>query len=295
MLMPRRNCDDVQTFSPYVNNSRLSAASADRRYAIGVARAFGGALLFSLPILMTMETWQLGFSMDRLRLVLLLVLIVPMLVGLAYYLGFEDSTDLLDAAVDACVALAVAAVLASLILYVFGVLHIETNVDEWIGTVGLQTVTGSIGALLAQSQFGRASQRENKRRAGGPVAEYFFMAAGALFLSTNIAPTEEVMLIAHMMTPWHTIALITVSLLVMHAFVYALEFKGQHERAADVSPWGEFTSFTVVGYLIALGISSYMCWSFGRFDGMSFAAALQISFVLAFPAAVGAAAARLVL
>jgi putative integral membrane protein (TIGR02587 family) len=278
-----------------VSSSHQSATGSDRQYAIGVARACGGALLFSLPILMTMETWQLGFHMDRLRLVLLLVINVPLLVGLAYYLGFEDSTDLLDATVDAFAALVVAATLATVILYVLGVLRTDTGANEWIGAVALQTVTGSIGALLAQSQFGRASVNDTKRRAGGSIAEYFFMAAGALFLSANIAPTEEITLIANMMTPWHTIALLVFSLLVMHAFVYALEFKGQHERTAGATLWGEFASFTVVGYLIALAISGYMCWSFGRFDGMSFAAALQMSLVLAFPAAVGAAAARLVL
>lgn len=276
-----------------MNSTHASAWRADRQYAIGVARAYGGALLFSLPIMMTMETWQLGFHMDRLRLALLLVLTVPVLVGLAYYLGFEDSTDLLDAAVDAFVALAVASSLATVLLYIFGVLRTDTSASEWIGTVSLQSVAGSIGALLAQSLLGRTS--DGKRRASGRMGEYFFMAAGALFLSANIAPTEEVMLIAHMMTPWHTIALVAVSLIVMHAFVYVLQFKGQHERAAGVTHWREFTGFTVIGYLIALAISAYICWSFGRFDGMSFAVALQISFVLAFPAAVGAAAARLVL
>lgn len=278
-----------------MSSTSQAATSTDRQYAIGVARACGGALLFSLPILMTMETWELGFYMDRLRLALLLVTNVPLLIGLAYYLGFEDSTDLLDATVDAFVAIVVAAVLATIVLYVLGVLRSDTGPNEWIGTVALQTVTGSIGALLAQSQLGRASEKNKKRREGGFVAEYFFMATGALFLSANIAPTEEIMLIAHKMTSWHTIALLAVSLLVMHAFVYALEFKGQHELTPGATPWGEFVSFTVVGYLIALAISAYMCWSFGRFDGMSFAAALQMTCVLGFPAAVGAAAARLVL
>src|SRR5687768_10296787 len=214
---------------------------------------------------MTMETWQLGFQMDRFRLALLLAVNVPLLVGLAYYLGFEDSTDLLDATIDAFVALVVAATLATIILYVLGVLRTDTGANQWIGAVALQTVTGSIGALLAQSQFGRSSDKNKRRRAGGSVAEYFFMATGALFLSANIAPTEEVTLIAHMMTPWHTIALVAVSLLVMHAFVYALEFKGQHEPMEGATPWHEFVGFTVVGYVIALAISAYMCWSFGRF------------------------------
>ncbi len=269
--------------------------SSNRQYARSLARACGGALLFSLPILMTMETWQLGFYMDRLRLALLLVLVIPLLVGLAYYLGFEETTGLYDAVLDAFVALVVAAFLAAAVLFVFGVLSDEFGTSEIIGKVSLQSVTGGIGALLAQSQFGQTSGEQGARRMGGDFAEYFFMAAGALFLAANIAPTEEVVLIAHMMTPWRTIALASVSLLAMHAFVYALEFKGQHQRAAGVTRVSEFLRFTVIGYFIAVVISAYICWSFGRFDGLPFEAVLQITVVLAFPAAVGAAAARLVL
>jgi putative integral membrane protein (TIGR02587 family) len=278
-----------------VSDASTCADSGDRQYATGVARAFGGALLFSLPILMTMETWQLGFYMDRWKLVCLLVMMLPLLVGLAYYLGFEDSTNLFDAAVDAFVAIAVAAVLAAALLYLFGALSLRTSIDEWIGKVALQTMAGSIGALLAQSQFGSSNADNDKRREGGDFAEYFFMAAGAVFLGANVAPTEEVVLIAHRMTSWHTLGVILVSLLVMHAFVYALDFRGQHERAAEQSFSSEFLRFTMVGYLIALAISVYICWSFGRFDGLPVSVALQISVVLAFPASVGAAAARLVL
>jgi putative integral membrane protein (TIGR02587 family) len=171
--------------------SRAASLSSDRQYAVGLARAFGGALLFSLPILMTMETWQLGFHMERLRLASLLVVMLPLLVGLAYYLGFEDSTDLLDAALDAFAAVAVGAVLSALVLYMFGILSMDASASEWIGKVALQSVTGSIGALLAQSQFGRVPAGERRRRAGGDFAEYFYMAAGALFLSANIAPPRR--------------------------------------------------------------------------------------------------------
>ena len=273
-----------------------SFSDANRQYAISLARAFGGALLFSLPILMTMEMWQLGFHMDRLRLALLLVVMLPVLVALAYYLGFEDSTRLRDAILDAFVAIAVAASLAAAILYVFGVLNSQTNADDWIGKIALQSVTGSIGALLAQSQFGRNSAEDDKRRReGGDFAEYFFMAAGALFLSANVAPTEEVALIAYMMTAWHAIALVALSLLLMHAFVYAVEFKGQHDRAVGSSFADEFLRFTVIGYVIALAISSFVSWSFGHFDGLALGEVLRIAIVLGFPAAVGAAAARLVL
>jgi Putative integral membrane protein (DUF2391) len=50
---------------------------------------------------MTMEMWWLGFYMDGMRLGLFLLLALPMLVGLSYYTGFEDTfrwrDDLMEA------------------------------------------------------------------------------------------------------------------------------------------------------------------------------------------------------
>lgn len=245
---------------------------------------------------MTMEMWNLGVHMDRVRLALLLISMLPLLVGLAFYLGFESATSLLDAVLDAFVAIAVSSLLVAAILFVFGVLGPENTAREWIGRIALQSVAGSIGALLAISQLGRTEEDDDKnRREGGDFAEYFFMAAGALYLSTNVAPTEEVELIAHMMTPWHGLALLALSVVLMHAFVYAVDFKGQHARAEHVSFVGEFVRFTILGYLLAFAISAFICWCFGRFDGLSLGEMLRITIVLAFPAAVGAAAARLVL
>src|SRR3546814_2175933 len=57
------------------------SAAASSRFGVGIARAFAGALIFALPMLMTMELWHLGFYMDRYRPVLLMIVAFPMLVG----------------------------------------------------------------------------------------------------------------------------------------------------------------------------------------------------------------------
>ncbi len=260
-----------------------------------MARAFGGALIFSLPILMTMETWSLGFIMDRFRLAVLMLALLPALVGLAYYSGFEETTRLRDAVLDAFAALAITAVMAALILLLFGVLDARADLNTWIGKVALQAVPGSIGALLAHSQFGTPSDEERKRRESGAFGEYFFMAAGALFLAASIAPTDEILVIARLMSPWQSILLALVSLALMHIFVYVAGFRGQHDAPPERSLVAIFVKFTVNGYVLAFATSTFVCWSFGRLDGLAQAEALQVAVVLGFPAAIGAAAARLVL
>src|SRR5918994_3422348 len=95
---------------------------ANRSFAVGLARAFAGALIFSLPILMTMEMWWLGFSMNKFRLALLLLMTIPLLIGLSHYMGFEDTFGLKDDALDAFVALAVGFVAGAVTLSLFSVI-----------------------------------------------------------------------------------------------------------------------------------------------------------------------------
>src|SRR5687767_3474728 len=55
---------DAAVRAPAASAARI----ADRKFFRGLARAFGGAVLFSLPLLMTMEMWALGFALERAKL-----------------------------------------------------------------------------------------------------------------------------------------------------------------------------------------------------------------------------------
>jgi putative integral membrane protein (TIGR02587 family) len=267
--------------------------SPNLKFARGVARASGGAIIFSLPLLMTMEMWSLGGSMSQFRLALFVFLTIPLLIGLSHYIGFEDTFGFLDDSLDAFVAYAIAFVTSSVTLLIFAVIQSGMSLEEIVGKVAIQAVPGSIGAMLAQSQFGKKKQRKDRRR--GYVDELFIMGVGALFLALNVAPTEEMVLIAQKMSDWQTVALALVSLVIMHAFVYSLEFSGAVSVPEGTSFYSVFLRFTIGGYAIALLISMYVLWTFGRADGLSLHQLVTAVIVLGFPAALGASAARLIL
>jgi putative integral membrane protein (TIGR02587 family) len=270
--------------------------SPDRAFGIGLARAFAGAIIFGVPILMTMEMWQIGVAMPPLRLLLLLLLSLPLLVGLSAVAGFERTVDQKNDVLDAFVALAVGTAASVAILFLLAVLRADHSLTEIVGRVGLQVVPASIGALLAQDQLGGHDEAEEERREdAGYAGAIFLMAVGALFLSFNIAPTEEIVLIAARMTSWHALGVVVVSLLVMHAFVYAVEFHGQAHVPEGTPAWSVFLRYTVVGYAVVLLISTYILWTFGRLDGVTGGELVAMVLVLGFPGAVGAAAARLIL
>jgi putative integral membrane protein (TIGR02587 family) len=263
----------------------------------GLARAFGAALIFAVPMLMTEELWDLGAAMDRRRLALMVVLAIPLLVGVAHRIGFEPSFGWREDLRDAFIALGVGLVAAAAILATFGVIGDPPRPDQAIGRAAIQAVPAALGALLARSQLARAGERrdegeERPQAFGGYAGTLFMMLVGALFLSLNMAPTQEMLLISFSMTAWHTIALIALTLAVTHAFVYA---HGNRDDREARHPLADFLRFSLVGYVLALGVSASALWLFGRLDGLGLAAALSATVVLGFPSALGAAAARLIL
>ena len=271
-------------------------SGSTRDFLVGLGRAFAGALIFSLPLLMTMEMWALGVNIDPSRLALLLFVLLPLLVGLSLFGGIRKNTHIVDDLADALMAIAVAAVAAIVVLSMFAEIDASMTWREIIGKVALQIVPGSIGAMLAQNQLGGSSEEIGEYGFSDAYGgEILLMMVGALFMSLNIAPTEEVILIAYKMSTWQDIALALLSLALMHGVVYVVEFRGTHPRHPEESFFSIFARFTVVGYAAVFLVSLYILWTFGRLEGLSLAEALSLSVVLSFPGAIGAALARLIL
>lgn len=268
----------------------------ERRFLIGLARAFGGAIIFVLPMLLTMEMWWLGFYLSRWHLILVMILNIPLLIGLSHYSGFETTFELIEDTLDAFVAYAVAFITAAVVLILIGAINYGMAPDEVIGKIAIQTIPGSIGALLAQSQFGGGGVEETESRNHiGYIGTMFLMVIGALVLGLNVAPTEEVILIAFRMTKWHAIFLALLSIAAMHAFVYVVHFRGQITMPEDTPLGSTFLRFTITGYVVVLLVSLYLLWTFGRTISTPLDQIAVMGIVLGFPCSIGAAAARLIL
>lgn len=265
-------------------------AAQEEAYGRGLARACAGALIFSFPLLMTMEMWELGFHMGRLRLALFVTVTAAVVFGLSRFAGFRDDTTFLDDLLDALAALLVGFVVTFALLAVMGLVGPHMAFREALGMVAVQAAPASMGAVLANKQLQAGIERHSKEDRAGYVGQLFLMLAGALFLAFNVAPTEEMILIGYKMTPWHGVALILLSLLALHALVFTVGFAGQHDHEGHLRA---FAHFTLAGYGLAILVSLYVLWTFGRLDG-GLSESIRAVVVLSFPAALGAALARLV-
>lgn len=278
---------------PREHRQAQDRAGSDRDFFAGLGRAAAGALIFATPMLMTMELWWTGFYISPWRLIVLILATIPLLTGLSMVNGFKRTEALRDDAIDAFVAIVVATAVSTAVLLVFGIVTFETHASEVIGRVALQAFPASIGAMLSRSQVS-GEKPEHGARPSSYARALVLMAVGALFFGLSVAPTDEIQLLAYRMPPWRELAMVLLSLALMHAFVYGVEFSDAAKTRPDTSFWGVFLKFTVVGYAVVLLLSLCLLWLFGRVDDTDPVEILCAVIVLGFPCSIGAAAARLV-
>ena len=261
---------------------------------VGLGRAIGGSIIFGLPMMMTMEMWWIGFYIDPLRLICLILLSLPLFYCISTMVGFRKSKTALDNVFDVLVSYAVAFFTTGVALVVLGVITLDMDMGSAYSMLLLQAVPGSLGALLARNIVGASSEAtENEGR--NYKDDLTILAAGALFLAFNLAPTEEMMLLSYKMTTWHTLALLFLTLFIMQGFAIASSDNTSAELKRWVTHWGIFLRITSIGYLIAFAISFFMLWVFESLDDISFHNTIKGVVVLGFPAGIGAAASRLIL
>ena len=276
-------------------NDDVSSATTSAQYAVALSRAFAGALIFGLPLLLTMEMWWLGFYLEPWRLAQLTLVNLAVLYGMSRVSGFEEARNWLDDVLDSFAAYFIAVVTAILLLYLIGAIRPSMTVTEVSGMIAIQAVPASFGAMVGAKLMGAGKDLEQKEPWRETYAgRLFLFLAGALFLSFTVAPTEEVILISFQMEAWQLLVMMVGSILLLHAILYFAGFRGQEERAERSHGHAIFRQ-TLPGYAIAVTVSAYLLWSFGRIDGLGPTTAAMAIIVLAVPAAIGAGIARIVI
>lgn len=268
------------------------------------ARAFGGAFLFGIPLLYTQETWKIGAYLDASQLLIILGLAFAGAIALSHISGFRlepgrhrFTTDL----EEAVQALAVGAVGSLVVLVVLARLGPDDAPQQWIRLIALQTVPLSIGAALGNAFLAEGGSRVSgegspPRSASAALgADVAATAFGAFFVCFNIAPTEEVQLLASQMSPAHLVALMVLSLAIGYAIVFEAEFLGIGRRRAQIGPFQQPSAETTLSYCVALVVAGALLFLLGRVEpGDPARDIVAQTIVLGLPATIGGAAGRLV-
>ena len=108
-----------------------------------------------------------------------------------------------------------------------------------------------------------ARESQNKIGFGGQMV---IAACGAVLFAANVAPTEEIVMIAAETSPRRLLALALLSLLLSALILYFSEFKGARQFVRGGSPVMTIAG-TMMTYAVALLVAALILLFFGRFDG----------------------------
>jgi putative integral membrane protein (TIGR02587 family) len=288
-----------------VTTASASSANPWRQEVTDLLRGLTGGFLIGVPLLYTMETWWLGETISMPRALLFLGVAYALNLLFVSYFGFRrGQPGSLHSFADALDATALAAVATAITLILLHQVQADHPLDVIVGRIAVNTVPVSLGVSIANHILApRASRSEPGEGEKEPEHADALRAtlldigaafAGALFLSLNIAPTDEVPKLATEVPTFHLPAVILFSLLVTYAIVFVAGYGGQERRQAAPGILQRPVTETVTAYLISLATCAGALWLFGQIDGATdpFVAYAQVV-LLGVPAAIGAAAGRL--
>ncbi|HYO15977.1 MAG TPA: TIGR02587 family membrane protein [Thermoanaerobaculia bacterium] len=272
------------------------------------ARGVVGGLLFSLPLIYTMEVWWAGFIARPSHLLLYFGAGFLLLFGYNRYAGLHEDASWWEVAFEAVEEMGLGFLVAAGTLWLLGRLNAGMPSEEILGKIVVEGVMAAIGVSVGAAQLGNAGGKgnggsnqgmkgeENGEEPPGLAAQLVLAACGAVLFASNIAPTEEILMIAVETSPWKILGLALLSLVLGGVILFQSDFRGSQRQTPDDSR----NSFTVASritanYAVALVTSALILWFFGRFDGMSVGTCVAQTVVLGVAGSLGASAGRLLL
>ncbi|HYI12146.1 MAG TPA: TIGR02587 family membrane protein [Thermoanaerobaculia bacterium] len=270
-------------------------ADSLREYGRGLA----GGLLFSLPLLYTMEVWWEGFIARPERILGYLGCVFLLLLGYNRYSGIRRDASWVEVVIDSVEELGLGIVTAAGTLFLLGRIGPGQSSGEVLGQILIEAGIVAIGFSVGTAQLGTQDDGDegftgddDERPSFGK--EIVIATCGAVLFAANIAPTEEIVVIAIETPPGRLLGLAVVSALVGMLILYFSNFI-QAGRLVAPQSGVQIAAGTVVTYAIALVVSAAILWFFGRFDGLAAGVRIRQIIVLGFPAVLGASAGRLLI
>ena len=265
-----------------------------REYGRGVA----GGLLFSLPLLYTMEVWQAGFLMPPHRQLAYVLLALVLLLGYNRYAGLHPDTTWTEIAIDSVEEMGIGLLLSAFVLFLIGRITAEQDAGEVIGRIVVEAVTVAIGVSVGTAQLG-ADPGEHRpgmedRGEDSMSGQLVLALCGAVLFAANIAPTEEIVLVGIELSGFQLVALGLATMVVAALILFFSDFRGARRWARAESRMG-IVRGTVITYAVGLVASAGILWLFGRFDGVGPGAVVGQTVTLAAASTLGASAGRLLL
>ncbi|HLW19076.1 MAG TPA: TIGR02587 family membrane protein [Cyclobacteriaceae bacterium] len=288
------------------NNKPIAESIAE--YAQGIV----GGLLFSFPLLFTMEVWYAGFLAQPFQLLIMVVATFLLLLGYNRYAGMHAGTSWKDVVIDSFEEMGIGLVMSFLILLMLNRIQLMDNsLDEIMGKVITEAMFVSIGVSVGTAQLGNSAKEEDElaeeedqqhttavkrgeKRRSTKFALVVLALCGSVIVGGSVAPTEEVLLLAAEAKPIHILFIALVSILLSTVVCYFSDFKGTDKPNGEPKLY-DIVFETCLSYSTALIASAFILWYFVGFGGNGLWIITSQCIVLGLLASLGASAGRLLI
>lgn len=271
---------------------KLSHQETLREYGRGII----GGILFSLPLLYTMEVWWTGFIAPPKYLLACIFVTFLLLLGYNRYAGIKEEATLKEITWESLEEIGLGFVVSFLFLLLISKIDFQMSFDEIAGRVIVETMIVAIGISVGTAQLGQGKgdgKKGHRDKKEDSLMKIFILSfCGAVLFSSSMAPTEEILVIALESTYIDLLSMVIISLLIGAIVLYFSDFTGTTPKNTEIE---KALLHLLIGYLAALIVSFVFLWFFGRVINNSFDTILAQIIVLSIPGVIGASAGRLLI
>lgn len=206
-----------------------------------IIRGTCGGFLFGIPLLYTMEVWWIG-SLAKpamMMLAIALMFIGVFLVNQAE--GFRKRRHgrrAYEDIIDTIEAMAIGLACSSFMLFLLQELTPQTSLREALGKIIFESVPFTLGVALANQFLGDTDSTNTERQTTqkqwsnlhATLSDLGATLIGATVIAFNIAPTDEIPMLAATVSPPWLLAIIATSLVISYGIVFQAGFSDQQKR-----------------------------------------------------------------
>lgn len=272
-------------------------------------RGIIGGLLFSLPLIYTMEVWWNGFIAPPEYLLSCIGATYLLLLGYNRYAGMKEGSSFFEICWDSVEEIGLAFFVSFLFLLLISRIDFGMSLNEIAGKVIVESMIVAIGISVGTAQLGgngedSESKGEGEQSNSEPGDEgtakkdssfkkrLILAICGSVLIASSVAPTEEIIMIAVSSNSIQLLLMVLVSLLITGITLYFSDFKGASKtRPGNVSLFFELAA----NYIIALLVGFAFLWFFGRVQDNGLYIVVAQIIVLGIPGTIGASAGRLLI
>ena len=250
-----------------------------------------------------MELWDAALMTTPEKLGLYLVGTFGLLLLYNRYAGLRRDASFAEVAIDSVEEVGLGLVISLAILFLLGRIGLENTLTEIVNRAVMEGMTLAIGVSVGTAQLGTEEASDSggmevDTENGGLEYHYLAQSAialcGAVLFAANIAPTDEVGIIARDASVGELAGIVILSLFLGLGVLYFAAFRGSdHHLPERKARW--MAREIITAYAASLAASAFILYVFGTLPSASPLLFVSGMIVVSLPAMLGASAGRLLL